>query len=192
MRLAGPFLVALTAVTLAVAASGCGDSKSYSGTKPSTWAATTCGALTTWRDSLLSGNRSLSADLLKLRDLKAVKARLLIFLRKAERSTKTMISEAKSAGAPAVEDGAAIQRDLERGLIRARSTFRRALASAEALPADNSRAFARATNALGLKIRAELSATGAYFTGLDDKYDSEDLRKAVSEEPACRAFTATA
>ncbi|HEY3051648.1 MAG TPA: hypothetical protein VGJ40_07965 [Gaiellaceae bacterium] len=191
MRLTGRLVVVLVAVTLALAASGCGGNKSYSGTKPSIWTAHTCGALTTWRDSLVASSQRLNVNLRNVRDLKAVKARVLVFLENAERSTSTLIDQVKSTGAPAVKDGAEIQHDLERGLIRARSSFTRAIARAKQLPTDDSQAFSGALTTLGEGIRKELTTTGTYFSNLSDKYDSKELRDAVSKEPACQSISST-
>jgi hypothetical protein len=188
MRLARPLAVVLAAVTLAFAASGCDGDKSYSGTKPSTWAANVCGALTTWRDSLQSGSQSLKADVRKLRDLQAVKARFIVFLKSAERSTKTMLAAVRSAGAPAVKGGAAIQHELENGLTRARASFTRAVAGAQDLPTKNPKAFSTAVRKLGQKVQKELTTTGKSFDNLSEKYDADELSKAVSEESACKSI----
>jgi hypothetical protein len=187
MRLARPFVVVLAAVILVFAASGCGG-KSYSGTKPSTWAANVCGALTTWRDSLQSGSQSLNADLGKVRDLEAVKARFIVFLKNAEESTKTMLASVRSAGAPAVKDGATIQHDLEAGLTRARASFTRAVAGAQDLPTKNPKAFSTAVRKLGQRVQKELTTTGKSFDNLSQKYDADKLSEAVSKEPACKSI----
>lgn len=192
MRLVRPLAIVLTAASLAVGASSCGGEKSYSGTKPSTWATSVCGALTTWRDSLKSGSQSLNADLGKVRDLDAVKARFIVFLRNAERSSKTMSAEVKSAGKPAVKDGAAIQHDLETGLTRARASFDRAIENAQKLPTTNPRAFQSAVAALGRQVQKELRSTGQFFTKLGEKYDTNALNDAASKEPACKSIMASA
>jgi hypothetical protein len=188
MRLARPLLVVLAAVILVFAASGCGGGKSYSGTKPSTWASSVCGALTTWRSSLRSGSQSLQADLQHVRDLQAVKVRFVVFLRNAEESTKTMLAAVRSAGAPAVKDGAAIQEDLVTGLTRARASFTRAIAGAPDLPARNPRAFSRAVGKLGQNVQKELTTTVKYLDNLEKKYDAPELNKAVSRESACKSI----
>jgi hypothetical protein len=188
MRLAGRLVVVLIAVTLALAASACGGGKSYSGTKPSTWAVDVCGALTTWRDSLQSGSQSLQADLRNVRDLQAVKARFIVFLKDAERSTKRMINAVRSAGAPAVKDGAEIQHDLEAGLTRARASFTRAISGARNLPTKNPKAFSTAVQTLGQKVQRELTTTGKSFDNLSQKYDADKLGEAVSQEAACKSI----
>jgi hypothetical protein len=185
MRLARLLVVVLTAVTLGVAASGCGGGKSYSGTKPGTWAASVCGALTTWRDSLRSGSQSLNADLQNVRDLQAVKTRFIVFLQNAERSTKTMIADVKATGAPAVKDGAAIQHDLESGLTRARASFTRAIAGAQDLSTKNPRAFSSGVQDLGQNVQRELATIGNNFANLDEKYDADELKEATAKESAC-------
>ena len=132
-------LVLLLAGTLILGAAACGggggSSSSSSGTKPDEWASSVCGALQTWEDDLRAGSQQLSADIRASSDPKSVKEKLVTFLEKSEKSTEKLVDDVKAAGAPAVKDGEAIQRDLEASLTQARNTFDRAGTRAKKLQA---------------------------------------------------------
>jgi hypothetical protein len=187
-----PFVLLLSAATLAVAAAGCGgggdSSSSSSGTDPAEWSSTVCGALQTWEDDLKSGSQQLSSDLRSSTDLKSVKKKLVTFLEDAKESTHTMVSDVKAAGAPDVKDGPAIQRDLESGLTQAQDSFDRAVTQAKKLPTDNPQALTTGLSTLAQTIQSELTATGQHFSNLEGKYDVSDLNKAMKDEPACKPF----
>jgi hypothetical protein len=178
---------------LAFAAAGCGggDSSSASGTKPETWAADVCGALETWGNDLTSGSQQLNSDIRSSSDLKAVKQKLLAFLQKARASSGTMAADVKAAGAPAVEDGPAIQRDLESALTQPRSSFDRAIAQAKKLSTDDPKKLATGLTTLARTIQSELTTTGKRFSDLETKYDFGDLNKAIADEPACKPFVSS-
>jgi hypothetical protein len=175
----------LCASTLALAASGCGSTKSYSGTKPTTWAATVCGALGDWAQGLKADSTRLSSDLSGTTDLKVVKTKFVAFLEDAERSTGTMLTRVKGAGPPAVKDGAAIQQQLVSGFEGAQASFTRAVAKAKNLSTTDPQAFSTGVQALGGDVQKELTATGQKFNDLGNKYGDKSLNKATSNEPAC-------
>ena len=180
--------------TLAFAAAGCGgggDSSSASGTKPETWSADVCGALQTWEDDLKSGSQQLSSDIHSSTDLKSVKQKLVAFLQNADQSTEKMVADVKSAGAPAVKDGPAIQSDLESGLTEAQGSFQRAVTQAKKLPTNDPRTLTTGLSSLATTIQGELTATGNHFSNLDTKYDVGDLNKAMAAEPSCKPFVAS-
>ena len=187
-------VILLSAVVLAFAAAGCGgggNSSSASGTKPETWSSDVCGALQTWENDLKSGSRQLSSDLRSSSDLKSVKQKLITFLQDAEQSTEKMVGDVKAAGAPAVKDGAAIQRDLESGLTSAQASFQRAVTQAKKLPTNNPQALTTGLSTLAQSIQTELTATGNHFSSLEQKYDLGDLNKALADEPACKPFVSS-
>jgi hypothetical protein len=184
----------LALAALAFAAAGCGggsDNSSVSGTKPETWSADVCGALQTWEDELESGSKQLSSDISSSKDLKSLKRKLVAFLKSAEQSTEKMVDDVKSAGAPAVEDGSAIQRDLESGLADARSTFQQAVTQAKKLPTNNAKALTTGLSSLAQRTQGELTATGNHFSNIDKKYDVGDLNEAMADEPSCKPFVSS-
>jgi hypothetical protein len=176
--------------TLALAASGCGGAeKSYSGTEPSVWAATVCGAVGDWTSGLQADSTRFGAGLGGTADLKVVKLRFVAFLESAERKTRTMVTKIAAAGAPAVKDGAAIQKDLVSGLEGARAALTRAVARAKALSTTNRQAFQAGVQALGGDVQNELISVGANFNTIGDKYKDETLNKATSDEPSCNSLS---
>ena len=194
MRLARLLALLSTLATLAFAAAGCGGGgggSSASGTKPETWSADVCGALQTWEDDLKSGSQQLSSDIRSSTDLKSVKQKLVAFLQNADQSTEKMVADVKSAGAPAVKDGPAIQSDLESGLTEAQGSFQRAVTRAKKLPTNDPRTLTTGLSSLATTIQGELTATGNHFSNLDTKYDVGDLNKAMAAEPSCKPFVAS-
>jgi hypothetical protein len=174
--------------TLALAASGCGGGgggKSYSGTEPSVWAATVCGAVGDWTRGLRADSSQLSAGLGGTTDLKVVKRRFVAFLENAQLKTRTMLTRIRGAGAPAVKDGATIQNELVSGLEGAETSFTRAIARAKSLSTTDGQAFAAGVQDLGGDVQQELIDVGSEFNTLGDKYQDSDLNKATTDEPAC-------
>jgi len=184
-------VILVSAAALAFAAAGCGGGggdKSSTGTKPEAWAPTVCNALLTWERDLQSGSQQLSSDIRTSKNLKAVKRRTVAFLQAAEQNTKKMVDEVKSAGAPTVKDGPAIQNELESGLSKATGSFQRAVTQAKKLPTGNPQALAAGLGTLAQTIQRELNATGNNFSSLDRKYDTTELKQAMAKEPTCKSF----
>jgi len=184
-------VILVSTAMLAFAAAGCGGGGgggSSSGTKPETWASDVCGALLTWQRDLTSGSEQLGTDIRSSKDVKSVKTKLVTFLQDAEQSTEKMVDEVKSAGAPDVKDGAAIQNDLETGLSQASGSFQRAVTQAKKLPTNNPQALAAGLGTLAQTIQSELTATGTHFSSLDTKYDTTELKQAMAKEPSCKSF----
>jgi hypothetical protein len=178
---------------LALTAAGCGGGggggAKYSGATPESWAATVCGALTNWAQRLQADSQELGADVRKAKSIKSVKAKFVVFLEHAGASADTMIETVHGVGPPAVEDGEAIQRELEAGLRAARTSFTRAEKRASKLPTSNAQSFSSGVTALGRDVRRELTATGKAFYNLGNKYDNDELKNATSDEPACSTIS---
>ncbi len=188
----GPVLVTVVCTAALALASGCGGGggTKYSGTSPDTWAATVCGALGDWAEGVKTDSETFGTQVgNNSGNLPAVKAKLVIFLEHGEKRSRTMAAKVRSAGPPAVKDGAAIQRDLEGVLGEAEQTFIRAVARAKKLPTRDPQALANGLRNLGSSVQKELSITGRQFQQLGDKYDSDRLDKATSEAPACKKLT---
>jgi hypothetical protein len=184
-------VIVLSLATLAFAAAGCGgggDSSSSSGTDAETWAAETCGALQTWTDDIKSGGEKLGDDLRNTSDPKAAKERVVSYLEDVKDSTHTMVDDVKDAGAPAVEKGEAIQKDLEDGLSEARDGFDRAVESAKKIDTSSLRSFTTTLGSLSQQIQTELGQVSNNFDDLKTKYDFGELDDAMSNEPACKPF----
>jgi hypothetical protein len=183
-------VILLSIVTLAFAAAGCGGGggSSASGTKPETWATQVCGALQTWGNDLKSSSQQLETDIRTSTDVKSVKQKLVAFLQGAEQSSQTMVDKVQAAGAPAIDNGPTIQRDLESALGQASGSFHRAVAEAKKLPTNDPQALSAGLSNLAQSIQSELTATGQHFSELDTKHDLGDLKQAMANEPACKPF----
>jgi hypothetical protein len=190
MRIAQISAVLLCALTLALAAAGCGGGKSYTGAKPDVWAATVCGALGTWADGLKADSARLSSSIAGATDIKLVKTKFVAFLVTAERSSRTMVLRISGAGPPAVKDGTIIQQQLVDGLSGAQASFARAISRAKNLSTADPKAFGKGVQALGGDVQKELTAVGDNFTKLGDKYKDGTLNKATSKEPSCAKISA--
>ena len=190
MRSLRALALLLCVSTLALAAAGCGGGgTSYSGTEPSDWAATVCGAVGDWTQSLKAESAQLGASLGGAGDLKVVKSRFIAFLETAERNTQTMVTSIRGAGAPAVKDGATIQNELVSGLEGAETSFTHAITRAKALSTTDPQAFVKDVQDLGTDVQQELSEVGAKFNTLGDKYEDSTLNKATTDEPACKEIS---
>jgi hypothetical protein len=178
----------LCASTLALAASGCGGDgggTSYPGTQPKDWAATVCGAMSDWAAGLKADSQRLGSDLSGGTPLPTVKAKFVIFLQNAERSTGRLRARVEGAGPPAVKDGAAIQQRLVSGLERGRASFERAVKRAKKLSTTDRLAFMSGVGALAQETQKELTATGDEFNRLDERYHDKSLNEATSGESSC-------
>ena len=190
MRSLRALALLLCVSTLALAAAGCGGGgTSYSGTEPSAWAATVCGAVGDWTQGLKAESAQLGAGLGGASDLKVVKRRFIAFLETAERNTQTMVTSIRGAGAPAVKDGETIQNELVSGLEGAETSFTHAITRAKALSTTDPQAFVNGVQDLGSDVQQELSEVGAKFNTLGDKYEDSTLNKATTDEPACKEIS---
>ncbi len=190
MRSLRPLALLLCISTLALAAAGCGGGgTSYSGTEPSSWAATVCGAVGDWTQGLKAESAKLGPSLGGTTDLNVVKRRFVAFLESAERATQAMVAKIRGAGAPAVKDGEAIQNELVSGLEGAEKSFTVAVVRAKKLSTTDYQAFASDVQDLGSDVQQELSEVGAKFNTLGDKYEDSTLNKATTDEPACKEIS---
>jgi hypothetical protein len=188
MRSLGALALLLSVSTLALATSGCGGGgKSYSGTEPSVWAATVCGAVGDWARGLQADSAQFGLG--GTTDLKVVKRRFVAFLENAKRKTHTMVTRIRRAGAPAVKDGATIQEELVSGLEGGETSFIRAIARAKKLSTTDGQAFRAGVQDLGGDVQQELIEVGGDFNTLGDKYEDSALNKATTEEPACKMIS---
>jgi hypothetical protein len=187
------FLVAPCLCALALVAAGCGGGggTKYSGANPDVWAATVCGALGDWAQGLQTDSRALSSELRSAESIDRVKARFVVFLTRAGTSADIMIEKVHGVGPPAAEDGRAIQTQLEKGLNKARVSLTSAEQRAKALPTADAQSFSSGVTALGQDVQRELRAIGKTFEELD-RYNSEDLNRATSREPACIRLSTSA
>ena len=186
-------VVVLSIAALAFAAAGCGggggdNGDSASGTAPDVWAASVCGALGNWVQSLQEGSRELGTQMRNTKDLKAVKSRFVSFLENAEQSSHEMVEKVKEADAPDVEQGEAIQDELVTALEKVEQSFSNAVEKANALSTDSLQAFSQGVGTLSQDVQDNLATTGNDFNSLSDRFNSTELDDATDGEPACQQF----
>ena len=173
----------------ALAATGCGGGEEgAAGAPPDEYAADVCGAIASWQKELQSSATTMSSKLSASSTPADVKTELVSFMEDATKSTDAMLAKVKDAGPPAVEDGEALQRDLESGLTDAQTAFAQARDKAKDLPTGDRAAFQREASALGTTLNEQGTAIGETFNGLSTKYDSKELNEAFDKEPACNSL----
>ena len=173
----------------ALVAGGCGaedDGGSAGGADPEQYAANVCGAIVDWQKELQTSATTMQSKLGAASTPADVKTELVAFMEGATKSTDDMLAKVREAGPPDVEDGEALQRDLEKGLGDAQTAFAQARDEAKELPTDDRAAFQREAQALGATLNEEGTKIGETFNGLSTKYDSKELNEAFDKEPSCQ------
>lgn len=177
-----------SAAALVVAGCGGDDGGSASGADPEQYAADVCGAISDWQKELQTSATTMQSKLSASSTPEDVKSELVAFMEGATKSTDDMLAKVKEAGPPAVEDGEALQRDLEQGLGDAQTAFADARDKAKELPTEDRAAFQREASALGATLNQEGGKIGQTFNGLSTKYDSRELNEAFDKEPSCQSL----
>ena len=173
--------------TAALVAAGCGggDGGAGGGADPEQYASDVCGAIASWQKELQTSVTTMSSKLTATSTPADVKTQLVAFMEEATKSTDTMLAKVKEAGPPDVENGEALQRDLEKGLTDAQTAFAQARDDAKELPTGDRAAFQREAQALSTTLNEQGAAIGQTFNGLSTKYDSNELNEAFDKEPTC-------
>ena len=184
------FTAVFVAAAFAVAGCGGGDdgASGGDGADPEQYAADVCGAIGSWQKELQSGATSMQSKLGAASSPADVKTELVAFMETAAKATDNMLAKVKEAGPPDVENGEALQADLEKGLTAAQTAFAAARDDAKALPTDNPATFQAEAQKLGSTLNEEGAKIGQTFNGLSTKYDSKDLNQAFDKEPACKSL----
>jgi hypothetical protein len=170
---------------LAVAAGCGGGGGTEAGVPPADWAASVCGAFEGWRLSLEDQAQGLSSEVLNAATPQAAKDRVSTFLDEVIASTETLRGEIEKVGAPAVDQGGAIQEDLNAGLIAMETAFEQARDSVAAVPTDDPQAFQQALTGIGEALETQGEQIGDTLGGLDEKYDAPELEAALENSPGC-------
>jgi hypothetical protein len=176
------------AVTLGLAAAGCGGGDEPEGVPPSEWAASVCGALATWQTTLEQGARDLTRDVLQAQDPEQSKEQIGAFLDEVIAETDTVIGAVDEAGAPAVDQGEQVAADFKAGLEQIRSAFAGAGEQIEEAPTDDPAAFQQQLGAIGQQLQTQGQSIGDTLGRIDEKYDSDELGEAFDENEQCREF----
>jgi hypothetical protein len=185
-----PRALGVLCVVLALAAAGCGGdgggSESSSSKTPDEWASTVCGALDDWAKSLQAGSQDLRPAMQNTKDLENVKEEFIGFLEDAEKSSRTLVDEVKSAGSPETEEGQAIQGKLVSALEKVENSFASAADRAKELSTKNLESFRSGVGVLSNDVEKNLQATGAFFNGIGE--ESPEIKEAIDINPSCEQF----
>jgi hypothetical protein len=185
--------VLLSAIALAFAAAGCGggddgNGDSASAKAPDEWAASVCGALGDWVDSLEAESDELRPAMSNTKDLGAVKEAFVTFLEDAEKGFGEAADRVKAAGPPDVAQGEAIQENLVSSLEKVEQSFSTAVDRANELSTTSLESFSSGVGELSEDVQNNLARTGQGFGTLSDRFKSTDLKNATDAEPACQRF----
>ena len=190
------FLLAATALTFSAVSCGGGGDKSGSSSSadPETWAASVCGTLSTWTNEFRSMNQAARSFRLSSRDSQRVRTRLatakrklVAFFGEAKASTQKALDNTKAVGPPAAENGTRIQQDLLAGLVEARDTMGHAAFLARQLRTNDVEAFLTGTRKLASQADAGAQAANEHFKSIH-RTQSDELDKAIKDEPSCQPF----
>jgi hypothetical protein len=179
--------VVACALPLAASANGTAD-----GAPPKRWTANMCTSLVEWQKTVQRNAGSLERTLGALKksgdiNMRAVRAQFVTFLDGLAASTDGVRIGLHSVGAPAIEDGAAIQRQLEGGFGKLAGLFRGIARRARSMPLDNAAAFKRQADAIGASITKATDSLGTAMSALD-RYDASAIEAAAKTVPACKAL----
>lgn len=184
-------LAALLAVgVLALTASGCGGDgggDKSSAARPQEWAATICGSLSDWVQSLQDDTEKLGTAMQDTSDLETVKSTFVTFLEDAEKSSEELIDKIEETGPPDVENGEEIQQQLVSDVEKVNESFSQAVDKAKELPTDNLQSFSKGVGPLSTDIQKNLAVVGKDFNEI--KSQSSELKDAIDTESSCQLFS---
>lgn len=191
-----PLAVLLSAIALVFVAAGCGGGDDGNGDNasakaPAEWAASVCGALSDWVDSLAAENRELGPAMSDTTDLEAVKEAFVTYLEDAEERFSEAVDKVEAAGPPDVPRGEAIQQDLVSSLEKVEQSFSNGVDRANELSTSSIQSFSSGVGELSQDVQDNLATTGQDFRSLSDRFNSTELDKATDGEPACQQFKKT-
>jgi hypothetical protein len=163
-----------------VALAACGSS-SPSGVSPSSWVETVCGAVGPFEQDVVS--RSSALDVATFKNAAQSKIALEHFLEAVQADATSAVRKLRSAGAPDVANGKAIDAAVVGAFTRVQDTMRSAVAQAHTLPTSSPAALRSSARALGIEVRSSLSS----FPSLSSSaLRSPQIDQAAAKEPACR------
>jgi hypothetical protein len=177
--------VVFVVLVLALAcATACGGAAGAQGTTdPPKWAAAVCGA---FADQMAQAQ--LAASVLPSAPAPSdVRQVLLDYIEQMPGLVQAMLRKIREAGAPAVDDGQALQRDLLSAVSRLDDYVERDLARARALPVDDPAAFEGALDEFSATLDAEIEEFSDAFEVLE-RFDSGALSDAFADNETCRSI----
>lgn len=180
-------LAVLVATLTVVAASVAAPLRSAAvSTPPRAWATKVCTSVHAWQKKLNGRAATLSNE--TGNDARALRSALTAFLSGVVVDTNALIGDVDRAGTPSVPHGAAIRQGFHAGLVQTRDFFAADVRTAKQLPVGNPKKFAAGASALGKAIQRQGGAITKTFNGLQQKYGSTELNKAMKPVAACSSL----
>jgi hypothetical protein len=183
-------LVALCAVVGLCAACGSngGGGAGAEAADPGDWVESICTSLTGWRDDLQESTQEIQQSAPDLSNPEQAQSLLSTFLDDAVTRTDQLLSEVGDAGAPDVEQGAAISTELQAALKDARDVLADARDGVQELPTDDPAAFGTGAQELAGSIQDGLNGVGQTFNRLNDRFDAPEVEEAFENSDTCGAL----
>lgn len=155
-------------------------------TPPRAWAGKVCTSVRAWQRKLTGRAATLSK--VTGTDTRALRSALTKFLSGVVVDTNALIADIDRAGTPSVPHGAAIRRGFRVGLVQTRNFFAADVRRAKRLPVENPERFAAGANSLGKAIQKQGGAITKTFNGLQRKFGSTQLDRAMKPIAACSSL----
>lgn len=179
---------------VAVASACGGTSTSYPGADPKTWASGVCSLLAGADEATARPFREAQAELQSFTTFESRRVRRLVVRAASQvvRVDEEIVAKYDAIGAPAVEDGPAIQRTFRATLVRLRDFALDARERARTLPVDTTEHFLAAfqvfstdLNERGRDLSRDLSREISTNLG---RFDAPELGEAFDNEPTCKTL----
>jgi hypothetical protein len=154
-RKATRFASVAVAFALAGVLVGCGSSgsgTSSSGKTAEEYVAGACGAMSSWGQHIKTEVTELQSKVAGASGLAARKQIFVDFTKQLSATTDTLVTTLQGLGAPAVEGGADVHKQIVGAFQSVQSTLKNAEQEAEALPTDDTAEFKKQVTAIGTEI----------------------------------------
>jgi hypothetical protein len=187
MRRAARVLV--VTVALASAATSCSGGAKRGSTPVAQWVETLCTSVTTWTNSINDATTRFGAQIdAAATNAASTRASLVGILDDSLQATDTLVAQLDLNGAPAVDNGTAIQSKVVGAFRDGRKVFVDARSRAESLPPDSAR-LVRQANAIASSIDDGFNAVGKAFGAVEKLDGNHKIADAGNREPTCRQIS---
>ena len=146
------------------------------------YASSVCTAFSTWVQDITQRNQELTQSLNPQSTPQEGKEQLQVFLDSVIQDTDKLISSVDAAGVPDAEGGQQAASQIKTATRTAKTSFENAREQVAQLPTDDPQAFQAGAQQVGSQIGSSLSGLGQE---LRNRSQSEEIRKAFEESPAC-------
>jgi hypothetical protein len=153
------------------------------------WVNGVCETLSDWRDDVRQDADDFESNVSSNSSVSEVKDEFVQFLDGVVASTKSMLSDLRDLGIPAISQGSKIAATMRTGLLKVEHGLEDALAQAEDLPTSNRARFTSELESISAALDRSSSAAGDVFDSAKNKYDTKQLDAAENKSPACKGLS---